>query len=219
MPLQHSSGRKLRGGRSPSPFVSRTNLRASGEDRSFDRSEDHHVGGPRFEAANLAARGGWAVQADIDSSRHLGASSMTRHRALDPPQGGDASEVSASSRKRSASARQTSGSRAQMLPVAGALTPTLRPQRLPVLVGARERVRSVTIGEPMACHRSGVAVTCSCILADAVRRTSLGAVREPRRTAGAREHCRGFCCMPSPVCSLPDSTRHGGGRLSLPVVG
>jgi len=99
-----------------------------------------------------------------------------------------------------------------MPPVAGALTPTLRPQRLPVLVGARERVRSVTIGEPMACHRSGVAVTCSCILADAVRRTSLGAVRGPRRAAMLESTAvASAACRRRSAASL---TRHATGAVA-----
>lgn len=156
--------------------------------------------------------GGWAVQADTDLRRLLGAaSSMTRHRALDPPQGDDASEVSASSRKRSASARQTSGSRAQMPPVAGALTPTLRPQRLRVLGRAREQVRSVTIGGPTACHRSGVAVTTlvhprGCGTAHVAR-----CGRWPRRAAVPESTAVASAAIPSPDCSLPDSTRHKGG--------
>ena len=98
-----------------------------------------------------------------------------------------------------------------MPPVAGALTPTLRPQRLRVLGRAREQVRSVTIGEPTACHRFGVAVTTlvhplGCGTAHVAR-----CGRWPRRAAVPESTAVASAAIPSPDCSLPDSTRRGGG--------
>jgi hypothetical protein len=172
-------------------------------------------GGPRFEAAHQPPVRRVDRTKLTPIRRLLGVSSMTRHRALDPPQGDDASEVSASSRREervcSANIRipgpDASGRRGVDTNASTSAAPCAR----------------MSTGASSLCHHRRTdglpPLRCRGDHACASSRMRYGARRSVRPVAAprssTRKHCRGFCCN-SVAGFAAFLTRHaaGAGRLN-----